>query len=59
MRYVLLVVALVFTAALAVVTVLDAIHNGLNVVDVLAGLVVLLFGTGILGALAHRPPPHE
>jgi hypothetical protein len=55
-RLVLLVIALVFTAAIAVATVLDAIHHGVNAVDVLAGLIVILFATGLIGALTHRPP---
>jgi hypothetical protein len=56
MRFVLLIVALVFTAAMAVVTVLDATRYGVNLVDIFAGLIVVLFATGILGALLHRPP---
>lgn len=55
MRFLLLAVVLVFTAAIGALTVRDIADNGLNWLDVLALLVVLLFGTGIVGALLHRP----
>jgi hypothetical protein len=56
MRIVILIVALVFTCAVAVATVLDIDHNGFNGVDAMALLIVLLFATGIIGALLQRPP---
>ena len=56
MRILVLIVALVFTCALAAFTVLDIAQHGFNGVDVFAGLILLLFATGILGALLQRPP---
>ncbi len=55
MRTAVLIIALAFIAALAVLTVLDVVHYGLSAVDVLALLVIVLFTTGIVGAL--RQPP--
>lgn len=56
MRYVLLPIAVVFTAAIAVYTVLDIVHHGLSSIDVLALVVVVLFATGVIGALLTPPP---
>jgi hypothetical protein len=55
MRYVLLVLVVSFTALIGVLTALDMIHHGVNWLDVLAILVVVLFGTGIVGALLQPP----
>ena len=55
MRYLLLVIVVVFAAMIAVLTVLDMVHNGITWLDVLAILIVILFGTGIVGSLLHRP----
>jgi hypothetical protein len=55
MRLVLLVIVVVFTALIAVLTVLDMVNNGVTWLDVLAILIVVLFGTGIVGALLQRP----
>jgi hypothetical protein len=55
MRIVLLVVAVVFTAMIAVLTVQDIVNNGVTWLDVLAIMVVVLFGTGIVGALWQSP----
>jgi hypothetical protein len=57
MRIVLLIVALLFIAGLAVLTGLDIAHYGVTGIDVLAVLILILFGTGIVGALRHPPPP--
>ncbi len=57
MRYVLLVVVVAFTGLIGVFTVLDMIHHGVTWLDVLAILIVILFGTGIIGALLQ--PPRE
>jgi hypothetical protein len=54
-RTVVLIVALAFIVALAVLTVLDVVHYGVSAVDVLAILVIVLFTTGIVGALRHPP----
>ncbi|MFZ0091340.1 MAG: hypothetical protein WAL63_17655 [Solirubrobacteraceae bacterium] len=55
MRLVLLAVVVVFTALIGFLTVLDMIHHGVSWLDVLAVLVVILFATGIVGALLQRP----
>jgi hypothetical protein len=55
MRIVLLVVALVFIAGFGLLTALDIAHTGLNWLDVLAILVLVLFATGIVGALLEPP----
>ena len=55
MRIVVLGVALVFTAALAFLTALDIRNDGFNVLDVPALLVVILFATGVIGALLNPP----
>jgi hypothetical protein len=57
MRLLLLAVVVVFTAGLGMLTVEDMVNNGVNWLDILAILVVVLFGTGIVGSLLHRP--HE
>jgi hypothetical protein len=54
-RTVVLIVALAFIVALSVLTVLDIVHYGVSAVDALAILVIVLFTTGIVGAL--RQPP--
>ncbi len=56
MRSVLLVVAMVFIAGLGLLTALDIVAHGVNWLDVLAILILVLFGTGIVGALLQRPP---
>lgn len=58
MRFLLLAVAVVFTVGIGVLTVQDIVDHGLTWLDVVALLVVLLFGTGVIGALLH-PPPRE
>jgi cytochrome c biogenesis protein CcdA len=55
MRLLLLVVVVAFTVLIGVLTALDMIHHGVNWLDVLAILIVILFGTGIVGALLHPP----
>jgi O-antigen ligase len=55
MRYVLLVLVVAFTSLIGVLTALDMINHGVTWIDVLAILIVILFGTGIVGALLHRP----
>ena len=51
----LLVLVVVFTTFIGVLTALDMVHHGVNWLDVLAILIVILFGTGIVGALVQRP----
>jgi hypothetical protein len=48
-------VALLFIVALGVLTVRDIRMHGATPVDVLAVVVVVLFTTGIVGALLHPP----
>ncbi|MGH2894625.1 MAG: hypothetical protein ACRDPM_15385 [Solirubrobacteraceae bacterium] len=55
MRFVLLVVVVAFTVLIGVLTALDMIHHGVNWLDVLAILIVIIFGTGIVGALLQKP----
>ena len=50
-----LTIALVFIAGLTALTVADLVRNGLNALDVLAGLIIVLFLVGIVGALRHPP----
>ncbi len=56
MRYLILIVALVFIGALAALTVSDIVNNGFNALDVVSLLVLGLFTTGIVGALRQLPP---
>lgn len=55
MRYVMLVATVVITVFIAVATVMDMSKHGVSWLDVLALLIVLLFATGGIGALLHRP----
>jgi hypothetical protein len=55
MRLLLLAVVVVFTAGLGMLTVQDMVNHGVTWLDILAILVVVLFGTGIVGSLLHRP----
>lgn len=57
MRGAVLTIALVFIAALAVLTGIDIARYGVTVLSVLAILVLILFMIGIVGAL--REPPRE
>ena len=54
-RTILLVVALVFIAGLALLTALDISQYGVTALDVLAILILVLFSTGIVGALRRAP----
>jgi NADH:ubiquinone oxidoreductase subunit 6 (subunit J) len=56
-RILVLIIALVFIAALGALTVLDFVHYGVTVLGVLAVCVLLLFTIGIVGAL--REPPQR
>jgi len=55
LRLVVLTTALLFIGALAVLTVRDIHTHGLTPVAVLAVVIVVLFTTGIIGALLHPP----
>jgi cytochrome c biogenesis protein CcdA len=54
-RFALLVLVVAFTVLIGVLTALDMAHHGVNWLDVLAILIVILFGTGIVGALLQPP----
>jgi hypothetical protein len=56
-RTAILIVAILFIAMLAALTVVDVIHYGVSLLDVVAVLILVLFATGIVGALRHPPPP--
>ncbi len=55
-RTVILIVALVFIAGFGALTAIDISRYGLTALDVVAVLILILFSTGIIGALLHRPP---
>ena len=55
MRYVVLVIVVVFTVFIGVLTALDMIRHGVTWLDVLSILIVILFGVGIVGALLQPP----
>jgi hypothetical protein len=54
-RLAVLTISLAFVVGLAVLTVIDFVHNGPSAVGVLAVLIVVLFMIGIVGALRHPP----
>jgi hypothetical protein len=55
MRFVILIVAVMFIFALGVLTVQDIRMYGATPLDVVAIIVLVLFTTGIVGALLHPP----
>jgi cytochrome c biogenesis protein CcdA len=55
MRTVLLAVVLVFIGGLGLLTAVDVHHHGINWLNVLAILILVLFGVGIVGALLQPP----
>jgi hypothetical protein len=55
MRLVLLWVSIVFIGGLGVLTAQDIANNGVTWLDVLAILILVLFATGIVGALLEKP----
>jgi hypothetical protein len=57
MRFVVLVIVVIFTVFIGVLTALDIVRHGVTWLDVLSILIVILFGTGIVGALLQ--PPRE
>jgi hypothetical protein len=57
MRTIVFTIALVFTALLGYLTVLDFARHGLTALGVIGVLLVVLFGVGFVGALRH--PPHQ
>jgi hypothetical protein len=60
LRALLLAITIAMAAFIGVATVLDMVDNGVTWLDILALLVVVLFATGICGALwetLRRPRP--
>ena len=55
MRAIVFAIALVFTALLAYLTIVDFVRHGLTAVGVLGTLIVIIFGVGFVGALRHPP----
>jgi hypothetical protein len=55
LRVAILTVALLFIAMLAVLTGIDFAHHGVTLIGALAVLILVLFITGIVGALRHPP----
>lgn len=55
-RLVLLVVALVFIAGFAFLTVAAAIEQGVTIATGISVFVLVLLGVGIVGALLNPPP---
>jgi hypothetical protein len=55
LRAAVLTIALLFTGMLAVLTAIDIAHHGLTPISVLAVLIVVIFLTGIVGALRYPP----
>jgi hypothetical protein len=56
MRTAILTIALLFITMLAALTVLDIVHYGVTALDIVAVLILVLFTTGIVGALRSPPP---
>ena len=54
-RRVVAAVALVFTAFFAFLTFYDIVQHGIAVLAIISLFVLVLFGVGILGALASGP----
>ena len=55
MRNVVFTIALVFIAGFAVLTILDFVHHGVTGLGVVALVVLVVFGVGIIGAFLHPP----
>ncbi|HEY2321071.1 MAG TPA: hypothetical protein VGH67_22375 [Solirubrobacteraceae bacterium] len=56
MRFLLLIVVVVFTGLIGIATLLDIIHRKrVSGLDVASILIVVIFATGIVGALTQRP----
>ena len=55
MREPILVIALVFIALLAALTIHALVEGGPDILTVLSLLVLALFGFGVVGALRHPP----
>jgi hypothetical protein len=55
LRTLVLTVALLFTTGLAALTAVDISRHGLTLIGALAILIVVIFMTGIIGAITYRP----
>jgi hypothetical protein len=54
-RVIVFAVAVLFIAAMAVLTVLDFANNGVTGLGVVSVGVVLVIGVGVIGAILHPP----
>jgi hypothetical protein len=54
-RVIVFAVAVLFIAAMAVLTVQDFVNNGVTGLGVVSVGVVLVIGVGIIGAILHPP----
>jgi hypothetical protein len=54
-RIVVFTVAVLFIAAMTVLTVLDFVHNGVTGLGVVGALVLVVIGVGVIGAILHPP----
>jgi hypothetical protein len=54
-RIFILILSLLWIAILGVLTVRDIAHNGVSALDVISIAILVLFSTGIVGALRHPP----
>lgn len=59
MRLLLLAVAVLFVAGIGALTIRDMAQNGVTWLDAVAFLVLVLIGTGVIGALLHPPEDGE
>jgi hypothetical protein len=57
MRALVFTITLVFIAMLGVLTALDIVDNGVSALDVISILILVVLGTGVLGAFRNPPPP--
>ena len=51
--------SLAIICLLAFLTVSVAVEDGIDILVVVSGIVLLLLGIGVLGALSTPPPPDE
>jgi hypothetical protein len=54
-RVIVFVVAVLFIAAMAVLTVLDFAHNGVTGLGIVSVGVVVVIGVGVIGAILQPP----
>ena len=52
-------VSLFAIAAFAILTIQDALHNGVSVLTIVSIGVLVVLGIGVVGALAQQPPDDD